>query len=138
MTICRRQPCCDIKDADRKCSEAPELYDPDSAPPSWPLSPRNRKQNSTQYSVTLISLCSLHIMWGPCRGRGQGESRALPPVVCKPACGKHASQGEQFGRGPVNSHSKPGTGAALSLLHIWGFSLLILIAPMSLPMCFFL
>lgn len=36
MTICRQQPCCDIKDADKKCSEAPELCEPGSVPPSWP------------------------------------------------------------------------------------------------------
>ena len=73
------------------------------------VSPRNRKRNSAQSSVTLISLCSLHTYVGSLQGSEQGESRAPLPVVCKPACGKHASRREQSRGGPVNSHSEPGT-----------------------------
>lgn len=49
MTIFRQQPCCDIKDADKKCSEAPKLFEPDSVPPSWPH--LTKKPEAEFYSV---------------------------------------------------------------------------------------
>ena len=91
------------------CPEAPELCEPDPAPPSWPHLTQKPEAEFYSVLVTLSSLCSLHIDVGSLQRGGQGKSRALLPVVCKPACGKHASRGEQSGGGPLNSHSKPGT-----------------------------
>lgn len=109
MTICRPQPCSDIRDADRTCPEAPKLCEPDPAPPSWPRLTQKPEAEFYSVLVPLSSLRSLHIDVGSLQRRRQGKSRAHLPVVCKPACGKHASRGEQSGGGPLNSHSKPGT-----------------------------
>ena len=49
------------------------------------FSPRNRKQNSTQYSVTLISLCSLHIYVGSLQRKGAGGEQGSP-ACCLQAC----------------------------------------------------
>lgn len=73
MTVCRPQPCCDIKDADRKCPEDPELCEPDSAPPSWP---RLTQKPEAEFYLVLGTepVQSAHLCGVPAEERGGGRA----------------------------------------------------------------
>lgn len=76
MTICRQQPCCDIKDADKKCSEAPKTVSQTLFHLLGHVP--HRETGSEFYSVLCDSgqsLCSLHIYVGsPVREASRGRA----------------------------------------------------------------
>ena len=96
---------------------------------------RSRILLSPRYLLAACAVCTL--MWGPCRGGGRGRAglACLLSASLRVESMHHevSSLGEVLWT--VTANLEP--GAVLNCLHVWGFSLLILIAPLSLPVYFF-
>ena len=97
----------------RLCARVPVC-----CPTSWDRSPRNRNQNSTQYSVPLISLCSLRMYVGSLQREGAGWGEGSPACCLQAYIWKALTTwwAVWWVLWTATANREPGT--VLSLLHI--------------------